>query len=378
MARLLLPTLLVCSVLALASCGDSDGPDIDFSALDAAIEGFLADNALEGATMVVVHRDHGIVHLRAFGGFEVDRVSLLASSSKMISAGVLARLADEGLVDLDAPISTYLSAWGEHKTDISIAQLVSNSAGLVGLIDDPLYGKYLCQYLNVGSMQLCAQLIYQANDAEDRVPPDTQFRYGGGQWQLAGGIAEVVSGRTWAELVEETYTRPCGLDALGYTNQYALAFEGDVDSALGYPTFFTGDVGTLPATDNPNVEGGGYATAEDYGKLLLMHLRGGRCGDRRVLSDAAIARMHEDHIAAYGGETLDPSLPGYGFGWWMSRTQPGLLADPGAYGASPWIDLERGYGVMILLEAEATLGASVRTLAQPILEDIFDALAVSE
>ena len=41
-------------------------------------------------------------------------------------------------------------------------------------------------------------------------------------------------------------------------------------------------------------------------------------------------------------------------------------------GATPWLDTERGYGVMILLEAEATLGAEVRVLTAPILNTLFD------
>jgi CubicO group peptidase (beta-lactamase class C family) len=378
MARssLLIRSFLLSTALTLASCG-SDGPDIDFSAVDSALEGFIAENGLEGATLVIVHRDHGIVHLRGFGGFDVDRVSLIASSSKVLSAGILVRLADQGLLDLDAPIADYLPAeWGDHKTTITTAQLLSNSSGMVGLIDDPIYLSYVCQYVWAGTLDMCARGIFGANDTADLVPPDTAFRYGGGQWQLAGGIAQQVSGKTWAELVEETYTKPCNLNELGYTNQFQDALSGGVESAFGYPDFFSGDVSTLRYTDNPNVEGGGYTTARDYGKILLMHLRGGRCGSRRVLSEAAVARMQEDRIGAvYGGTTIDPTLEGYGFGWWVSRTQPGLVADAGAYGASPWLDAERGYAVMVILETESVRGYQVRALLQPIVESIFDDFA---
>ncbi len=57
-------------------------------------------------------------------------------------------------------------------------------------------------------------------------------------------------------------------------------------------------------TDNPNIEGGGYANVSDYGKLLLMHLRCGLCGEERVLSEDAVARMQEDRLAEYGGTSL--------------------------------------------------------------------------
>src|SRR5690606_23460172 len=100
------------------------------------------------------------VHLKALGDFEPDRISLIASASKVMSVGVVMRLADQGLLDVDTPASEYLGDWGEYKTDITLAQMLSNSAGMVGLIDDPIYGAYICQYLDGGTLSDCAKKIY--------------------------------------------------------------------------------------------------------------------------------------------------------------------------------------------------------------------------
>lgn len=361
--------------LALAGCGGSDEESAqgkDFSAFDQAISDFLSENQLDGASVVVVSRDEGIVHLKEFGSFEADRISLIASSSKVMSAGVLMHLADAGVLDVDAPVSDYLGDWGEFKTDISVAQMLSNSAGMVGLIDDPLYAPYLCQYLDGGTLGDCAKKIYTADDAEDLIPPDTEFRYGGGQWQLAGGVAEVVGGKPWGALIDEIYVKPCGLESTGYNNHYSKGFaSGGVDGALTYPDFFQGDLANLGETQNPSIEGGAYTTARDYGKILHMHLTGGRCGDTQVLSGAAVARMQEDRIGEkYDGSSLDPTLPGYGFGWWVSREEP-VVADPGAYGATPWLDNARGYAAMVILEAKAELGVNLRIQTKPLLDDLF-------
>ena len=52
------------------------------------------------------------------------------------------------------------------------------------------------------------------------------------------------------------------------------------------------------------MEGGAYLTTGDYAELLLMHLRGGMCGDEQVLSQDALDRMHADRIGPqYGGTT---------------------------------------------------------------------------
>ena len=103
--------------------------------------------------------------------------------------------------------------------------------------------------------------------------------------RLDGAVAEVASGRSWAELVDEVYVRPCGLDVLGFNNPFTQ-FDAP---PFSYPTGFAGEPGTLVATDNPNMEGGAYVTTGAYGALLLMYLREGRCGDHTVLTPASVA-----------------------------------------------------------------------------------------
>lgn len=364
---------VMCCVMGLLGCASDDDPkadpppELDFTAFDEAVEQYLVDNSLEGATAVIVHRDWGVMHESGYGAFDVNRISLVASSSKMVSVGILMRLADQGDIDIDGPIGEYLGAWNAGKPELTVAQLLSNSSGLPGLLDNPIYAPYLCQYNAAGTVSECAQNIYTADDSAQRVPPDTQFRYGGGQWQLAGGIAEVVSGKSWDELFTETYATPCGLENSGYTNQFQIA-------ALNYPADFEGDIADLPVTDNPSVEGGMYTTVQDYAELLLMQLRGGMCGNHRVLSASAVETMQSDRIGdVYDGNTgVDPTFPGYGLGWWVSRDVPGLVQDAGAYGAVPWIDNERGYAALIILESQAATGATLAQQTRPLLETIFD------
>jgi CubicO group peptidase (beta-lactamase class C family) len=335
----------------------------DFSAVEPIVEAFVTERGLNGAGLVVVQRDDGIVYEGYWGEFDADRISFVASSSKMITAGVLLHLADEGLLDIDAPIADAVE-WGSGNPDVTVAQLLSNSSGLVGLLMDPFYRPYLCQFLVDGTMQDCAEQIFTSTDDDgDVVPPDTEYRYGGAQWQVAGAVAEAVSGKPWAQLIDEIYVQPCGLEALGYNNHFTqLGTQG-----FDYPPEFDGDPTELVATDNPNMEGGAYLDPGDYAELLLMHLRDGRCGDEQVLSQEALDRMHTDRIGPqYGGTTQMGG--GYGMGWWVDR-ETGRISDPGAYGSIPWIDLARGYGAYLVIEEDTTTGYEL--VAQ--IEDLIDA-----
>lgn len=346
---------------------DPPAPDFDFSAVGPIVDGFVAERGLNGAGLVVVERDSGVVHEQYWGEFAADRISLVASSSKMITAGVLLNLDDRGLLDIDAPVADVVD-WGAGNPDVTPAQLISNSSGLLGLFPDPVFAPYLCQYIADGTLQDCAEAIFTTpEDDPDVIAPDTEFRYGGAQWTVAGAVAEVASGQPFAELVDEIFAEPCGLESLGFNNHFA-----QMGSGFDYPVEFAGDPSTLVDTDNPNPEGGAYITAPDYGQLLLMNLRGGMCGDTQVLSPEALAAMHSDRIGAtYAGEagaapTAGAAGTGYGMGWWVDR-DTGRVSDGGAYGSVPWLDLDDGYGAYLVIEADSGTGGELADLLEEVV-----------
>lgn len=360
-------------VVPTAGAGDTDDttPEAgaaseargDYSAVEPVVQAFIDERGLNGAGLVIVQRDAGVVYEHHWGEFTPDRISLVASSSKMITAGVLLRLQDDGLLDMDAPVAEAVE-WGAGNPDVTPAQLVSNSSGLVGLLPNPGYAPYVCQYVAAGTLQDCASQIFTSPDDDgDIVAPDTEFRYGGAQWQVAGAVAESVSGKSWAELIDEIYVQPCGLDTLGYNNHFTQIGSGGFD----YPAEFDGDPATLMPTDNPNMEGGAFVTTGDYGELLLMHLRGGMCGDEQVLSQEALDTLHADRIAGeYEGGAYDEAT-GYGMGWWVDRAT-GRISDAGAYGSVPWLDLDDGYGAFLVIEADAATGGELAAQLYDLVE----------
>lgn len=344
-------------LLVASACGDDSSEPATFDDVARIVATFVHDNGLDGAGLIVVDRDAGVVFHEHWGGFGEERVSLVASSSKVISAGVLLALQDRGLLDIERPIAE-LAGLARAPGEITVAQLLSNSSGLVGLDPAVGYEPYACQWDPGVALQACGfDIATTARDDADVIPPGSAFRYGGGQWQVAGAVAEAVSGRSWAELVDEIYVEPCGTSSLGYTNQL---FPSD-ETGFVYPADF--DPGA--ATGNPNIEAGAHLTTGDYGALLLVHLRGGRCGDRQVLSEEAVELMRVDRTAGFE----DHDGPGYGLGWWIDRSG-GRLFDPGAYGAYPWIDPDAGYGAYLVLEANAGLGAELADELTGVIDEV--------
>lgn len=381
---------VLCAV-GLGACA-SDEPDpretrngttqntraLDFSGFDDAVEAAIAnwnDSApgqaapVRGASIAIDGKTEGTLHSQGYGEFAADRLYLLASASKILSVGVMMRLQDQGKLDIDRPISEYLGDWGEHKPNVTLAQLVSNSAGmpdansiLAGIETEAgklRYAAHLCEWSAAGTLADCGKSIYQDDTPENNLEPDKVFRYGGSQWQLAGAVAEKVGGQSWTDLVHETY-EPCDVASLGYTNQ-----SGITEAKFRYPPSFEGDVADAPATDNPLVEGGAYMTAPDFAKILRMHMRSGQCGDTRVLSEEAVAQMQTDRVAAYGGMPGEQWV-GYGLGWWIAKD---YIADGGAYGAVPAIGWRGRYGIVLLLEATTDAGWSIMGAVAPLLTE---------
>jgi len=332
----------------------TEAPADPFDEITETVQAFVDDAGLEGAGLIIVERDAGVVYEEHFGAFDADRISLIASASKMISAGVMLRLQDDGLLDINAPVEGQVD-WAVGNPDITPAQLVSNSSGLVGLGPDLLYAPYLCQWGVPNTLQECGQAVFtSADDDADQVPPDSEFRYGGAQWQVAGAVAETVSGKSWGELIDEIYVQPCDVDSLGFISLGAV-----LTGAPGYPTAFAGDPDGVTPSENPNIEGGAHVSASDYGKLLLMHLRGGECDGNAVLSQASLDTMHADRIpTTYGGDAGFGDT-GYGMGWWVDR-ETGRISDGGAWGAVPWLDLDDGYGAYVIVEDESATGQALK------------------
>ena len=313
------------------------GPD--FSDVDASFQAFIDGTAdFDGISYVLVDAD-GIIHQEVFGDHTEDTVVLLASTSKVPAVMTLMALQEDINVEfsISEPVSTYLAYDGPY-TDRTVEQMVSNTSGIPGLRLLGGYGSttgptledfnHLCQFSAqaIFEFEACGQTLVQ-NELPTTQGAGSVYDYGGSQWQIAGVTASTVANATWNQLVDQYLGTPCGLEVFTFGNPWES------------PTSFSGSVDSLAGTANPNIEGGAITNMADYAKLLQVHLNGGFCGDTQVLSEDSIASMQVDR----GGVVATNATP-YGMGWWIQTEIPGVLTDPGAFGAVSFIDVNRGIG----------------------------------
>ena len=315
----------------------------DFSAVDTAAESFVASSSgIPGLTLAVVRKDEGQIYEKGYGEFERDRIILVASAGKVLAAGVIVALVDDGLLELDRPVAEYLD-WGDHHPGVTIENLLSMMSGIRGWPAP----NHPCVHDPTTTVQECGRTVFQ--DESESVPPGDEYRYSGSAWQLAGAVAEVVSGKSWATLADEKLVQPCGLPNTGFLS---------TNSQLAYPAAFDGDPANWPTSDNPEIGGGAHITVNDYSKVLLMHLYGGLCGEERVLSPEMVQHMQK--ALTPDGVTFPvwtfPPAVSYGLGWFRSEDDPELLVDFGAWGAKAVLHLEEGWAAILLLENNFVTG----------------------
>ncbi len=282
------------------------------------------------------------MHEAAFGDHELDIVVLLASVSKVPVTLLLMALHEDPSLDFDInePIASYLPWMGVYG-DASTAQLLSNTSGIPGLEGLASYGAHICQYLPAPDLLTCAETIY-STELPNSVDPGTRFSYGGSQWQLAGAVAEVVGGASWAQLFNQYIAEPCQLEVFRFGNPWSniLSWNGSPDSLIGQ--------------SNPNIEAGGMSNMRDYAKLLQMILDGGRCGSHQVLTEASLQAMRTNMAGSMGAD--------YGMGWWIAPApdgqEPSLFFDTGAFGSVAWLDTQREYAGFLAVEGYTTTQVS--------------------
>ena len=138
---LVLLMVALCMVPAVPSSADpSPAASPDFVAVDAYLDREMREVRIPGLALGIVHQDE-IVHLQGFGVADASgRVVtpqtpfILASASKSFTALAIMQLVEDGTVDLDAPVVTYLPSFTVRdesaSATITVRHLLNHTSGL--------------------------------------------------------------------------------------------------------------------------------------------------------------------------------------------------------------------------------------------------------
>jgi len=308
----------------------------DFSALSAKLQTYITNGTETGFNLMLV-KDGEVVFEEGFGTYSTTKVTAIASASKMPSSLAVMKLVDSGALKLDDLVSQFIPNWPADKAAMTIAHLLSCTSGF----------PFDQSAVNDKTITL-EQAVQQIAQMPLLFPPGTQFAYNPNGFHVAARIVEIVTGKSWNTHFKDTLYNP-----------------------LGMSTFVYG------GANNPWVAGGGNTNSEDYVKILALHLNQGWWPSGRLYQPETIAVMQQDFIGSkpiFSSPAQDGSH--YGLSWWLTPPAPGQpvteISDPGAFGTTPWLDLPRNYGAILLINETGVDGRLLWTAARPLINAALD------
>ena len=165
-----------------------------------------------GCVMAVTHKGR-IVLEEAFGHADlVKGITLtprhrfrVASHSKSFTAAGILKLREQNKLGLDDRVGHYVKDVHPAVAQVTIAQLLSHSAGITR--DGPDSGQFLDQRPFLNAKELKEQLT-----AAPVIDPNTRFKYSNHGYGLAGFIIEAVTGESYLSWIKREIVDAAGLD----------------------------------------------------------------------------------------------------------------------------------------------------------------------
>jgi CubicO group peptidase (beta-lactamase class C family) len=231
----------------------------------------------------------------------VDEATLFqfGSTGKTYTATALVRLAEQGKVDLDAPVRTYVPELrlkdAEAAEKVTVLQLLNHTAGWAG---DAL--------TDTGDGDDCLDTyVALMADLEQVTPLGATVSYNNASLSLAGHVIARVTGTTYEKAISQLLLQPLGMDMTFFRPNDIMTRR----FVVGHTVHDDGRVTvnrpwSLPRSGAP--AGGMSATIGDQLAWARFHLGDGTAADgTRLLSTEALRRMQEPTVDMAGSALGD-------------------------------------------------------------------------
>jgi CubicO group peptidase (beta-lactamase class C family) len=295
--------------------GPSDPAELE-AFLDELIGKEMEEHHIAGAAVSVV-KDGELFFAKGYGYAEIEEgIAIdpeqtgfqIGSVTKLFTWTAVMQLIEQGKLDLDADINTYLDFRipDTYPQPITLRHLFSHTSGF-----EERYFEF--NVLNVDDLMPVREWLVSHIPARVRPPGDcaAYSNYGAA---LAGYIVTQISGQPYDQYIKEHILDPLGMAHT--TAQWPIPPELRAVASEGY-TYVDGVFQVFPdyMSQSAVVPAGGMQTsATDMARFMLAHLQGGRYSDAniaeaRILKETTAKQMHSTLY------TNDPHLLGttYGF-----------------------------------------------------------------
>ena len=308
-------------VLCFAILSGVHAAEPDFSSFRRAIDVELDEKETPGAALALIQNDR-VIFSECFGfanqekkiPVTADTLFQIGSMTKMMTAIVLTSLAEEGKLDLNAPVGNYVKGLNPKIAQLTSHQLLSQTSGLkdmageYGTSDELEFGKF------VRSLK------------EDSVlaEPGMAFSYSNLNYAIAGLVIQEIAGKSYADAMSERLFTPTGMNRTMFSPDKVKKFV----VASGYSSPKPKTIQVVPTANDTRLWPAGYAftTLNDLSRFAAALLNDGKLEGKQVIASSVLKKVMEPSASIPTNVFVNGK---YGYGFFIHEQRSMIVKEHG-------------------------------------------------
>jgi CubicO group peptidase (beta-lactamase class C family) len=289
--------------------------------IDGALGAQMRTYHLTGAAVAIVVDGHELV-LKGYGLADLAQVTPvdpvrtvfpLASLAKLFTATAVMQLVEQGKLDLNADINTYLGDFpvaNRYTQPITLAHLLAHTPGF----ETRVIGDFTCP----GQPAPTFEEFLAAHHVQQVRPPGEAPAYSNEGIDLAGYIVQRIAGLPYATYMQKQIFAPLVMEH----SSLAVTVPPHLAKTMAQSYTYQANAFQLVTQGcfNHGPSGGLYGSASDMARFMLAQLHDGELNGRRILQTTTAQQMHRQLY------TFDARVSGNAYGFWeSSRNQQRML-----------------------------------------------------
>lgn len=284
----------------------------------------ITDWKVPGLAVSVV-QDGKVILAEGFGYRDIEKklkvtphtLFAIGSCTKAFTAAAMGVLVDEGKVEWDKPVRTYLPSF--RLQDVVASERMTPRDLLTHRSGLPRHD--LAWY---GSPASRAELIDRLQFLEPSKDFRAVFQYQNLMYMTAGYLVGEVAGMSWEDFIRRRFFEPLEMRE---SNLSVSDSQKSPDFALPYQEK-DGQVKPIPFRNIDAIGPAGSINSNvlDMANWVLMNLNKGKFKERQIISEASLAEIHSPQVVMPNPLQYDEILyTNYGMGWVIAPYRGHLL-----------------------------------------------------
>lgn len=266
------------------------------------------------------------------------------SISKSVTAWGVMKLVEEGRIDLDMTLASYLKTWSLPESPyseekVTIRQLLNQNSGMpLGTID----------VLYHPGEEMPPLKEFLKGEAILFQEPGISFSYSNAGYNLLELLIEEVTGRDFARYMSDEILTPLGMESSSFT--WSQLWRPEV------PNGYDIQGNRIPVYVYPNKASGGlFATAEDVSSFVIAGMKQNNSQTQSILSAETIEGIYHSpvELTGYFSQVFD----GYSLGHFIETLDDGTFTVSNGGQGSGWMSYfqsipETGNAIVMLSNSQ--------------------------